>query len=67
MDIVKYKCNECGATRELHKSTTVLIEDKWVVKEAECTCREGKYMSEILTKEHEGFPTIKRNDTGQKL
>ena len=36
---MKYKCNECGATRELHKSTTVLIEDKWVVKEAECTCR----------------------------
>ena len=64
---MKYKCNECGATRELHKSTTVLIEDKWVFKESECTCREGKYMSEILTKEHKRFPTIKRNDTGQKL
>lgn len=64
---MKYKCNGCGAKRELHKSTTVLIEGKWVVKEAECVCEEGKYMDEILTKEHEGFPTIKRNDSAQKL
>jgi len=64
---MKYKCKQCGATINLQKSTTVLRDDKWVTKEAECSCKKGVYMDEILTKEHEGFPTIKRNDSGQKL
>ena len=29
--------------------------------------RRRKDMDEILTKEHEGFPTIKRNDSAQKI
>ena len=62
-----YKCEGCGATRELNKSTTVHRNDKWVVKEALCSCEKDKYMKEVLTKEHKGFPTIKRNDSGQKL
>ena len=59
---MKYKCKGCGATRELQKSTTVLIDGKWVTKEAECSCESGIYMEEVLTKEYEGFPTIKRNE-----
>ena len=59
---MKYKCDECGATMDLQKSTTVLIDGKWVTKEAECSCEEGKYMTEVLTEEYEGFPTIKRNE-----
>ena len=51
----------------LQKSTTVRIDDKWVTKEAECCCESGVYMEEVLTKEHKGFPTIKRNDSAQKI
>lgn len=64
---MKYICKGCGAKRELQKSTTILVDDKWVTKEAKCSCKNEPYMDEILTKEHEGFPTIKRNDSGQKL
>lgn len=59
---MNYKCKECGATRTLQKSTTVRIEDKWVTKEAECTCKEGVYMEQVLTKEHEGIPNLIRTD-----
>jgi len=64
---MNYKCDACGATMRLQKSTTVLIEGKWVTKEAECACEAGQYMREVLTKEYEGFPTIKRNDSAQKI
>tara|TARA_R110001606_G_scaffold184290_1_gene331154 strand:+ start:1596 stop:1790 length:195 start_codon:yes stop_codon:yes gene_type:complete len=64
---MKYKCKQCGATMNLQKSTTVRIDDKWVTKEAECCCESGVYMEEVLTKEHKGFPTIKRNDSAQKI
>tara|TARA_R110002167_G_scaffold34630_1_gene110668 strand:+ start:2818 stop:2997 length:180 start_codon:yes stop_codon:yes gene_type:complete len=59
---MKYKCKGCGATRELQKATIIVKREKVVTKEAECTCEPGQYMEEVLTKEHEGFPTIKRNE-----
>lgn len=64
---MKYKCDGCGATKTLNRSTTVFRDGKWVTKEALCSCEKNKYMKEVLTKEHEGFPTIKRNDSAQKL
>ena len=62
-----FLCKKCGATQELQKSTMVIIDEKVVTKEAKCSCKEDQYMDEVLTKEHEGFPTIRRNDSAQKL
>ena len=47
-----YKC-ECGEVeKEISKSTIVLREGRWVVKEALCNC--GKYMeSEIVESIHD--------------
>ena len=42
--MARFKCNGCGATRELQKTTTILVEDKWVTKEALCICEDNKYM-----------------------
>tara|TARA_R110001592_G_scaffold97068_4_gene278167 strand:+ start:40 stop:276 length:237 start_codon:yes stop_codon:yes gene_type:complete len=57
-----FKCNECGATRSLSKTTTVLIEKKWVVKQAECTCKEGKYMEQIFDDSYDGMPSLIRTE-----
>jgi hypothetical protein len=61
-----YKCI-CGKEeKHLNKTTLVYIDEKWVAKEAQCSC--GKYMDSEPT---EGMPTIVRNDSalsnGDKL
>ena len=54
--MTKYKC-ECGKEKDLGKVTIVLIESKWVAKEALCEC--GKYMD---SKPTEGMPSLKRTE-----
>ena len=51
-----YTC-ECGNTMEIGKATIVLIDGKWVTKEALCSC--GKYMD---SKPTEGLPNLKRTE-----
>jgi len=52
-----YKC-ECGKEeKEVGKATIVLIDGKWVTKEAKCSC--GKYMDSEPT---EGMPSLKRTE-----
>ena len=52
-----YKCECCEIEKEISKSTIVLREGRWVVKEALCDC--GKYMeSEIV----EGMPDLIRTE-----
>jgi transposase-like protein len=57
-----FKCDGCGSTRTLNKTTTVLRGDKWVVKEAECFCEKDKYMEQIMTDEYKGIPNLKRTE-----
>jgi hypothetical protein len=40
----------------------VLIEKEWVVKEAECTCKEGKYMDQIFDDSYKGMPSLIRTE-----
>jgi hypothetical protein len=54
--MTKYKC-KCGKEKDLAKATIVLIESKWVAKEAECEC--GLYMDSEPT---EGMPSLKRTE-----
>jgi len=51
-----YTC-ECGNTMEIGKATIVLIDGKWVTKEALCEC--GKYMD---SKPTDGMPNLKRTE-----
>ena len=51
-----YTC-ECGNTMEIGKATIVLIDGKWVTKEALYEC--GKYMDSEPT---EGLPNLKRTE-----
>jgi hypothetical protein len=60
--MARFKCNGCGATRELHKTTTVLVGDKWVTKETLCTCEKDKYMSQIYDDSYEGIPSLIRTE-----
>jgi len=53
-----YQCN-CGATKELNKTTICVVNGKVQVKEALCNC--GEYMQS--TKEFSGYPTIIRPDS----
>jgi hypothetical protein len=59
---MKFKCNGCGSERTIYKTTTVLKNEEWVVKEAKCSCEEDIYMEEILTDEHKGFPGLIRTE-----
>ena len=54
--MTRYKC-ECGKEKDLAKATIVLIDGKWVTKEALCEC--GKYMD---SKPTEGMPSLKRTE-----
>ncbi len=54
--MTKYRC-KCGKEKDLAKATIVLIEGKWVAKEALCEC--GKYMD---SKPTEGMPSLKRTE-----
>jgi hypothetical protein len=54
--MTKYSC-ECGKEKDLGKVTIVLIESKWVAKEAECEC--GLYMD---SEPEEGMPSLKRTE-----
>ena len=49
--MTKYSC-KCGKEKDLGKATIVLIESKWVAKEALCEC--GLYMDSEPT---EGMPS----------
>tara|TARA_R110000737_G_C14174733_1_gene412135 strand:- start:33 stop:239 length:207 start_codon:yes stop_codon:yes gene_type:complete len=60
--MAQFKCDGCGAVRELTKTTTVYRDDKWVTKEAECTCEKNKYMNQVMTSEYEGIPNLKRTE-----
>ena len=54
--MTKYSC-ECGKEKDLARATIVLIESKWVAKEALCEC--GLYMD---SKPEEGMPSLKRTE-----
>jgi len=54
--MTKYSC-KCGKEKDLAKATIVLIESKWVAKEALCSC--GKYMD---SEPEEGMPSLKRTE-----
>ena len=54
--MTKYSC-ECGKEKDLAKATIVLIESKWVAKEALCEC--GLYMD---SEPEEGMPSLKRTE-----
>ena len=60
--MASFKCNGCGATRELHKTTTILVGEKWVTKESLCTCEDNKYMSQVYDESYAGFPNLKRTE-----
>lgn len=60
--MASFKCNGCGSKRELTKTTTVYRDGEWVVKEAKCSCEEGKYMEQIFDKSYEGLPNLKRTE-----
>jgi len=52
-----YSC-ECGKEeKEVGKATIVVRDNKWVCKEAQCTC--GKYMD---SKPTDGMPSLKRTE-----
>ena len=61
-----FKCDGCGAKMSLNKTTTVLRDDKWVVKESKCSCEPGKYMEQVLTDEYKGIPNLKRTEDSLK-
>ncbi len=54
--MTRYKC-KCGKEKDLAKATIVLIDGKWVAKEALCEC--GLYMD---SKPTEGMPSLKRTE-----
>ena len=59
-----YKC-ECGEVeKQISKSTIVLREGRWVVKEALCDC--GIYMKQVYEDKHKGMPHIIRNERNGK-
>ena len=60
--MARFKCSGCGANRELHKTTTVLVGDKWVTKEALCICEDNKYMSQVYDESYEGIPSLIRTE-----
>ena len=52
-----YKC-ECGKEeKEIGKATLIFRGNKWVCKEAECSC--GQYMD---SEPEEGMPNLKRTE-----
>ena len=57
---MKFKCQNCSNEKEIYKTTTVYRDGEWIVKESLCeNC--GKYMKEVLTKEH-GMPSLIRTE-----
>ena len=55
----KYKCPTCKYSKQLHKTTMVIIKGKPQIKEALCDKCE-KYMQ--LDKPFDGFATVIRNE-----
>ena len=60
--MASFKCKGCGATRELQKMTTVLVNNEWVVKQALCTCEDDKYMQQVFDKSYDGLPNLIRTE-----
>lgn len=54
---MKFTCLNCSETKELMSTTTVIRDNKIVVKEAVCC---GEYMKEEI--ENRGVPTVVRNE-----
>ena len=65
---MKFLCKKCKETKDIYKVKFTAVGSNLVCKEAVC-CDE--YMESVETKEYEGFPDIKRNDSalnnGDKL
>lgn len=57
--MAKYRCSNCNATLELHKTTLVIVNGKAEAKEALCNC--GTYMQNI--EKFKGWATIHRPDS----
>tara|TARA_Y100001972_G_scaffold60565_1_gene74083 strand:- start:215 stop:397 length:183 start_codon:yes stop_codon:yes gene_type:complete len=55
----KYKCEPCNHSKNLHKTTMIIVKGKTQIKEALCD-KCNKYMK--LDKKFDGFPTIIRNE-----
>jgi len=56
----KYKCTTCKYSKQLHKTTMVIIKGKPQIKEALCD-KCGKYMQEVK-KDFDGFPCLIRTE-----
>ena len=53
--MARYRCSNCNATLELHKTTLVIVNGKAEAKEALCNC--GTYMQNI-----ENLENLKNDD-----
>ena len=56
---MKFICNICGNTTDIYKVKFTATKDGLVCKDAICC---NKYMVQLITKEYEGIPEIKRNE-----
>ena len=54
-----FYCKICHNKKTLYKVKFTQIDNKLVCKEAVCC---NKYMTQLITKEYEGLPDIKRNE-----
>ena len=52
-----YKCDCNKEKKEIGKATIVFRDNKWVTKEAQCSCK--KYMT---AEPEDGFPQLKRTE-----
>ena len=57
-----YKCNKCGATKDIAKKTIKIINGSAEVVEALCDC--GTYMKD--TTEFKGYPNLIRTEPSLK-
>lgn len=57
-----YKCECCKEQIEVAKATIVYRDNKWVCKEAVCSC--GKWMDSEPT---EGIPNLKRTEASLSM
>ena len=54
---MKYKCNICKREITLLKSTIIIKDGEWLIKEADCCNKQMKQMTKNI-----GMPTIIRNE-----
>ena len=56
---MKFICKICGIKTDIYKVKFTATTDGLVCKDAICC---NKYMEQLITKEYEGIPQIKRNE-----